>query len=91
MGTKDLYEWVDDNAFIEMHSEDYVNDPNVIAQNYKMISINSALQVDVLGQVAADTPGPRQYSGVGGQVDFIRGVNGLEVIDYCHAFNGRQG
>jgi 4-hydroxybutyrate CoA-transferase len=74
MGTKDLYEWVDDNAFIEMHSEDYVNDPNVIAQNYKMISINSALQVDVLGQVAADTLGPRQYSGVGGQVDFIRGV-----------------
>ena len=74
MGTKDLYEWVDDNAFIEMHSEDYVNDPYVIAQNYKMVSINSALQVDVLGQVAADTLGPRQYSGVGGQVDFIRGV-----------------
>ncbi|MDD2586532.1 MAG: acetyl-CoA hydrolase/transferase C-terminal domain-containing protein [Syntrophomonadaceae bacterium] len=74
MGTKKLYEWVDDNPMIEMHSEDYVNDPLVIMQNNNMISINSALQVDVLGQVAADTMGAKQYSGVGGQVDFIRGV-----------------
>lgn len=74
MGTKKLYDWVDDNPFIEMHSEDYVNDPYVIAQNNNMISINSALQVDVLGQAAADTLGAKQYSGVGGQVDFIRGV-----------------
>lgn len=74
MGTKKLYEWIDDNPLIEMHSEDYVNDPWVVAQNYKMISINSALQVDVLGQVAADTLGPKQFSGVGGQVDFVRGA-----------------
>jgi len=69
-----LYEWADDNPLVEMHSEDYVNDPWVIAQNYKLISINSALQIDVLGQVAADTIGPKQFSGVGGQVDFIRGA-----------------
>lgn len=74
MGTKKLYQWVDDNPIIEMHPENYVNDPWVIAQNYKLVSINSALQVDVLGQVAADTLGPKQFSGVGGQVDFIRGA-----------------
>ncbi len=74
MGTKDLYKWVDDNPIVEMHPEHYVNDPWVIAKNYKVVSINSALQVDVLGQVAADTLGPKQFSGVGGQVDFIRGA-----------------
>ena len=74
MGTKALYEWVDDNPLIEMHPENYVNDPWIIAKNNKLISINSALQVDVLGQVAADTIGPKQFSGVGGQVDFIRGA-----------------
>lgn len=74
MGTKDLYKWVDDNPLIEMHPEQYVNDPWVIARNNKLVSINSALQVDILGQVAADTIGPKQFSGVGGQVDFIRGA-----------------
>lgn len=74
MGTKALYEWVDDNPIVEMHPEHYVNDPWVIAQNYKVVSINSALQIDVLGQVAADSLGPKQFSGVGGQVDFIRGA-----------------
>ena len=74
MGTKDLYKWVDDNPLIEMHPEQYVNDPWVIAKNNKLVSINSALQVDILGQVAADTIGPKQFSGVGGQVDFIRGA-----------------
>ena len=68
MGTKKLYQWVDDNPIIEMHPENYVNDPWVIAQNYKLVSINSALQVDVLGQVAADTLGPKQFSGVGGRL-----------------------
>lgn len=74
MGTKAFYEWVNENPMIEMYPEDYVNDPFVISQNIKMVSINSALQVDVLGQVAADTLGPLQFSGVGGQVDFIRGA-----------------
>lgn len=74
MGTEKLYKWVDDNPAVEMHPEHYVNDPWVIAKNYKVVSINSALQVDVLGQVAADALGPKQFSGVGGQIDFIRGA-----------------
>ncbi|HCF50355.1 MAG TPA: 4-hydroxybutyrate CoA-transferase [Syntrophomonas sp.] len=74
MGTPQLYDWMHENAAIHLYPEDYVNDPFVIAQNYKMTAINSALQVDVLGQVAADTLGPLQFSGVGGQVDFVRGA-----------------
>ncbi|OGO33428.1 MAG: 4-hydroxybutyrate CoA-transferase [Chloroflexi bacterium RBG_16_54_18] len=74
MGSRAFYDWVDDNPFIEMHPVDYVNNPCVIAQNHNMISINSALEVDLLGQVCADTLGPNQYSGVGGQVDFVRGA-----------------
>ncbi len=74
MGTRKLYQWTHDNQALALFPEDYVNDPFVIAQNYKMVSINSALQVDVLGQVAADTLGPMQFSGVGGQVDFVRGA-----------------
>jgi Acetyl-CoA hydrolase len=75
MGSKELYAWVDDNPSIEMHPENYVNNPYVIGQNDNMVSINSALQVDVLGQVAADQIDGKQYSGVGGQVDFIRGIH----------------
>lgn len=74
MGSRTFYPWVNEHPMIEMYPEDYVNDPFVIAQNDNMVSINSALQVDVLGQVAADTLGPTQFSGVGGQVDFIRGA-----------------
>lgn len=84
MGSRKLYDWVDENPMISMNRENYVNNPNVIAQNDNMISINSALQVDVMGQVAADTLGPQQFSGVGGQVDFIRGTarakNGKSII-----------
>lgn len=74
MGTRELYNWVHENAAIALYPEDYTNDPFVVAQNYRMTAINSALEVDVLGQVAADTLGPMQFSGVGGQVDFIRGA-----------------
>jgi acyl-CoA hydrolase/RimJ/RimL family protein N-acetyltransferase len=74
MGTRRLYEWVHDNAGVELRSSDYTNDPFVIAQNDAMISINSALAVDLTGQVAADTLGGRFFSGIGGQVDFIRGA-----------------
>ncbi len=74
MGTGDLYQWVHENEVIEMHTVDYVNNPAVIARNSKMVSINSALEVDLLGQVCADTLGPRQFSGVGGQLDFVRGA-----------------
>lgn len=74
MGTKKLYDYVDNNPNIIVYPVDYVNDPRVIAQNDKMVSINSCIQVDLMGQVAADTIGLTQFSGVGGQVDFIRGA-----------------
>jgi 4-hydroxybutyrate CoA-transferase len=85
-GSKRLYEFVHNNALIELHPTDYVNDPFNIAQNEKMVAINSALQVDLTGQVCADSIGPRIYSGVGGQVDFIRGAarskGGLPIIAF---------
>lgn len=74
MGSKRLYDYVDDNPFVELRSCNYVNDVSVIKQNPKMISINSAIQVDLTGQVCADSIGTRMYSGVGGQIDFIRGA-----------------
>jgi 4-hydroxybutyrate CoA-transferase len=78
MGSRTFYQWVDDNPLLEMHPVDYTNNPQIISQNKKMISINSALEVDLLGQVCADTFGPKQFSGVGGQLDFIRGATASE-------------
>jgi acetyl-CoA hydrolase len=75
LGTKRLYEWVDDNPLIELHPTEYVNDPFVIAQNERMVAINSAIEVDLTGQVCADSIGTRLYSGVGGQLDFIYGAS----------------
>ncbi len=75
MGSKRLYDYVDDNPFVEMRESDYVNDISIIKQNPKMVSINSAIEVDVTGQVCADSIGTRLYSGVGGQMDFIRGAS----------------
>ena len=75
MGSKRLYDYVDDNPFVEMRSCDYVNDISNIRKNPKMVAINSAIQVDLSGQVCADSIGTRLYSGVGGQMDFIRGAS----------------
>jgi len=75
MGTKRLYDFVNDNPMVEMYSVDYVNNPVVIARNNKMVCINSALQVDFMGQVNAETIGLTQFSASGGQVDFVRGAN----------------
>ncbi len=75
MGSKRLYEFVDNNPFIEFHPNSYTNDPFIIAQNDRMVSINSALQIDLTGQVCADSLGTYFYSGVGGQVDFVRGAS----------------
>ena len=75
MGTKSLYDFVNNNPFVEMHPVHYTNDPYIIGQNDNMVAINSCLQVDFLGQVASDTIGPMQFSGVGGQVDFVRGAS----------------
>ncbi len=75
LGSVELYKWANDNPQCEFHRQEYVNDPFVIAQNEKMVAINSAIEVDVTGQVCADSIGPRFYSGVGGQVDFIYGAS----------------
>jgi acetyl-CoA hydrolase len=75
IGSHRLYEWVDDNPLIEMHPTEYVNDPFVIAQNERQVAINSAIEVDLTGQVCADSIGPKLYSGVGGQLDFIYGAS----------------
>lgn len=75
LGTRALYDYIDDNPVFELHPTEYVNDPFVIAQNDRMISINSALEVDLTGQVCADSIGYEFYSGVGGQVDFVRGAS----------------
>ncbi len=78
MGTKRLYDFVDNNPAVEMYPVDYVNNPVVVAQNYKMISINSCLQVDLMGQVSSESIGLKQYSGTGGQVDYVRGASMAE-------------
>ncbi len=75
MGTKKLYDYVDDNPFVEMRTSDFVNDVAIIRQNPKMVAINSAVEIDVTGQVCADSIGAKLYSGVGGQMDFIRGAS----------------
>ncbi|KAF5278477.1 hypothetical protein FQA39_LY05966 [Lamprigera yunnana] len=75
IGTQKLYDYVDDNPSIEMLKVDYVNDPNIIAHQPKMTAINSAIEVDLTGQVCSDSIGTRMYSGFGGQVDFITGAS----------------
>ncbi len=86
-GTQRLYNFAHNNPIIELHPADYyVNDPFNIALNEKMVAINSALQVDLTGQVCADSIGPHFYSGVGGQLDFIRGAarskGGLPLVAF---------
>lgn len=75
MGTEELYDFANNNPSIEMHPVDYVNDPRIIAQNDQLVSINSCIEVDLMGQVVAEAMGLRQFSGTGGQVDFVRGAN----------------
>lgn len=74
MGTRKLYDWVDQNPVLELRPSEFTNDPLIVARNERMIAINSALAVDLTGQVAADTVGGKFFSGIGGQVDFIRGA-----------------
>ncbi len=75
MGTKKVYDFANDNPMLYMAPVDYVNDPYIIRQNDNMISINSCVQVDLMGQVASESIGLKQISAVGGQVDFVRGAN----------------
>ena len=74
MGTRRLYDFVDDNPAVNMFPVNIINDPYVIGQNDRVVAINSAIQVDVMGQVVADTMGAAQFTGIGGQVDFVRGA-----------------
>ncbi|MBF0288551.1 MAG: GNAT family N-acetyltransferase [SAR324 cluster bacterium] len=75
LGTKRLYDFIDDNPMFEFYPNEYSNDPFIIGQNVKMVAINSALEIDLTGQVCADSVGSHFYSGIGGQVDFIRGAS----------------
>lgn len=83
-GTRRLYSWIDENPMIEMHPVDYTNDSRVIAMNHKMTAINTALQVDLYGNIYSDVLGLDQYSGGGGQPDFVLGAllcpNGKSII-----------
>jgi acetyl-CoA hydrolase len=74
IGTRRAFDFVDNNPFMEFHPNEYVNDPFVVAQNANMVAINSAISVDLTGQVCADSIGTRVYSGFGGQLDFVRGA-----------------
>jgi acyl-CoA hydrolase len=75
VGTRKLYDFVDDNAMVGFLDIDYVNDTKVIRENSKAISINSAIEIDITGQVCSDSIGTYQFSGVGGQIDFMRGAS----------------
>jgi len=74
LGSEALYEYLNNNPFIEAHPSDYVNDPFIVGQNENLVAINSAVEIDLTGQVCSDSVGARIYSGFGGQVDFIRGA-----------------
>jgi acyl-CoA hydrolase len=84
VGSKRLYDFVDDNKFVEFYSADHTNDTAVIRRNQNVVAVNSALEVDLSGQVVADSIGFRMYSGIGGQMDFMRGAalspGGVPVI-----------
>ncbi len=74
LGTKRAFDFIDNNPIFEFHPQEYVNDPFIVSQNNKMVAINSCIEVDLTGQICSDSIGTKFYSGIGGQVDFIRGA-----------------
>lgn len=74
LGSKRSFDFLDNNPVLEFHPQEYVNDPFIIAKNHKMVAINSSIEVDLTGQVCSDSIGTSFYSGIGGQVDFVRGA-----------------
>ena len=84
LGSQRLFDFIEDNPIFEFRRTSYVNDPWIIAQNERMVAINSAIEVDLTGQVCSDSVGCLPFSGIGGQVDFIRGAahskGGLPII-----------
>jgi acyl-CoA hydrolase len=75
MGSRKLYDFIDDNPLVVMMDSSFVNDTHIIKKNPKVVAINSAIEIDLTGQVCADSIGSNLYSGVGGQMDFIRGAS----------------
>ncbi len=92
MGSRRLYDFIDNNPVVEMHPSNYVNDPFIIAKNDNMVSINSAISIDLTGQVNSDSIGTTFYSGIGGQVDFVRGAqrskNGKAILAFPSTAKG---
>ncbi|MBV6477651.1 MAG: Butanoate coenzyme A-transferase [Ignavibacteria bacterium] len=92
LGTKKVFDYMNDNPIFEFRPTKFVNDPFIISRNDNMVSINSALEVDITGQVCADSIGPKNYSGFGGQLDFIRGatrsVNGKPISAFASTAKG---
>lgn len=93
-GSAELYKWVDHNSDVEVLPVDFTNDPFVIAQNDNVVSINSALQIDLQGQIVCDMIGPRQFTGVGGFTDFVRGSQaskgGKSIVAFASTANKGQ-
>jgi 4-hydroxybutyrate CoA-transferase len=93
--TRRLYQWVDNNPLIELHRTEYVNNPFTVAQNVRMVAINSTIEVDLTGQIRVDSIGPRFYSGAGGQFDFIYGASlsegGIPIIALPSTSTARDG
>lgn len=93
MGTKRLYDFINNNPQVEVHPVEHVNNPVIIAQNDNMVCINSCVQVDLMGQVASESIGYKQISGVGGQVDFVRGAamskNGRSIMAMPSTVKGK--
>jgi acyl-CoA hydrolase len=95
MGTRALYDFVNENPMVQMRPVDYTNDTALIRRNYRMVAVNSGLEVDLTGQVCATSIGDRIYSGIGGQVDFMRGAtlapDGKAILALpATALGGRQ-
>ena len=89
MGSKQLYDYVDNNPMFYFRSSEFVNDPNVIAKNDNFISISSALEVDLTGQICTDSKGYLFYSGIGDQVDFYPGIVHVQgrIFHYCYSIH----
>jgi acyl-CoA hydrolase len=75
LGSQEMYDFLNENERVRLAPVAYVNDPSTIAKNHRMVSVNSALEVDLQGQIVADTIGARQFSGVGGHMDFVEGTS----------------
>jgi acetyl-CoA hydrolase len=95
LGSNRLYRWCHDNPLVELRKTEYINNPFVISQNHKMVAVNSAIEIDLTGQVCADSIGTKFYSGVGGQMDFIYGASlsegGLPIIALPSTSTSRDG